>query len=1410
VYFSGVPANTTMSDGGGPVIQNPHVELVFWGANWVNNTTESWVGGNLNGILAGPYMSKLTQYRNAGGAGFVQRTWINTNPVLNQPFSNADVENMLKSTWTNSPNTLDKPGDAHLLYVVIMPPGATWTGGTNQGYHTMDTYTDPTTQSTTTYHLAWVRDTYQPGSNTTAEIDAMTASASHEIAEAATDPEGTAWQINPRSPVNWNEICDKQYTYARLDGSMVQSYWSQADGEQVVPNQQAANFYVNATSGTLSVTGDHNSSSLNDTITLDADTTLQVPEVIATLNQDTIDIPQVSPVLANGNVQITSVQVYPGQGNNTVEVDGTMSTVPVTINTTGQNDTVKISPNAQALGKIQGPVTVNGQAGTTALDVHDEQDSTDATISVGSSGITGLAAPINYSGAVALTLRAGTGRNNLSVTSSTAAEQFDILAGPANRSIHIGAGALDGLQGSLTIDGQGAADTATVDDQFASSSNPMSYHIINGVLSRSGFGGLLFANVGSLALYASPAPDVIDVEGTVTPLTIQGGASNDMLELAANGGNLSLIGAPISFKGAAGNNTLLVNNGGSSAADAATLYSTDFYDGGVHVSFANVASFIDDLGTNTNQLTLLASTGLNTTINGSGGWDTLTLGSVLQPGLVGQVTYNSPAWTGSVVIHEEQRPPTASYAVASQSVSSLYGSFTYARLKSLSLDTPNQGSLLAVSGSAAPLAINGGPTLQTVSITGTNFVGPMTVNSGSGGSAVTLSNLDNFLSTVTVNGNGTGTDRVTMDDSAEPAPRQYTVTATTLERDKPDVLGDPSLRFAVQAVGQVVLDTSSGNSQVNVQGTAAGTTTRVHAGAGTDTINVGNQNLLDACQGLLLLDVAPSANLDRITVNDSAKTGIQAYSFAGDPSTYSTITRGGIATVFYQLKAFDELDAYLGQSGNVVDIQSTPGRSVKEVINSGAGNDTVNVRACAPGNNLNIDGGGGTDTDYVGSNGSALNGTLANINNVPTIYNNAGTTTVVIDFSGESVSRTINIGYTAVFFPAEVYFSPGITSQVNKVRIYGGSGGDTFHVIGTMLEPIQIFMGRGGDTVMLDNVDAYYDRNAGTHNFALQINAVTGGTNNHLIVQDNQNTSGYIYTLNGNTLARSVSPLPVTYGAMQSVSITGGSGPDTFLVQSTPAGSAVSLNGGGGGADTLVGPSGNTVWNVTATNAGTMGGVAFTSIPNLTGGPGNDQFKLASGVGVTGVIDGGGGENTLDESAYTATNPVVVDLNVGTATNTGGIHNVQDVLGGAGADRLTAGPGNSVLVGNGGNDTLIGGTGRDILIGGTGADSLVAGTGDDILIGGQTNYDANLVALESLMHEWSRPDANYNTRVGQLRGTIAGSLSAYPLVPPANPGATIIDDAISDILTGSSTGMNWFIAGPTDFVLNRKPGEIVN
>ena len=92
------------------------------------------------------------------------------------------------------------------------------------------------------------------------------------------------------------------------------------------------------------------------------------------------------------------------------------------------------------------------------------------------------------------------------------------------------------------------------------------------------------------------------------------------------------------------------------------------------------------------------------------------------------------------------------------------------------------------------------------------------------------------------------------------------------------------------------------------------------------------------------------------------------------------------------------------------------------------------------------------------------------------------------------------------------------------------------------------------------------------------------------------------------------------------LAITGTGGDDILLLDlAIPLTVPVSFDGGDG-SDTLVGPTSDVTWAITGPDAGTVAGVAFASVENLTGSPDNqDTFDLAAGGSLSGLIDGGAG-----------------------------------------------------------------------------------------------------------------------------------------------------------------------------------------
>jgi Ca2+-binding RTX toxin-like protein len=162
---------------------------------------------------------------------------------------------------------------------------------------------------------------------------------------------------------------------------------------------------------------------------------------------------------------------------------------------------------------------------------------------------------------------------------------------------------------------------------------------------------------------------------------------------------------------------------------------------------------------------------------------------------------------------------------------------------------------------------------------------------------------------------------------------------------------------------------------------------------------------------------------------------------------------------------------------------------------------------------------------------------------------------------------------------------------------------------------------------------------------------------------------------------------------------------------------------GGYGADNLTGGA----------NADILVGNAGADF--LVGAAGDDSFSGGTGAD---TFNGGAGFDTLSYASETAT--VTATMCVTTATTVSAIDtacgtrddglasehdqiaNVEHVIGGTGADTMTAAAAiDTTFEGGAGADTLTGNTGNDILWGDDDDDIIVGGAGDDYLDGGMGN-----------------------------------------------------------------------------------------
>jgi hypothetical protein len=210
------------------------------------------------------------------------------------------------------------------------------------------------------------------------------------------------------------------------------------------------------------------------------------------------------------------------------------------------------------------------------------------------------------------------------------------------------------------------------------------------------------------------------------------------------------------------------------------------------------------------------------------------------------------------------------------------------------------------------------------------------------------------------------------------------------------------------------------------------------------------------------------------------------------------------------------------------------------------------------------------------------------------------------------------------------------------------------------------------------------------------------------------------------------------------VNVLGGAANDIFVMGGNSFAAEISVDGGSGN-NLLQGANFANDWTIIANNAGVLqGSASFSNVQNFYGSAEfDDRFVFSDGALIAGTIDGFGGVNTLDYSAYSTS--IVAYLPLQRSTGVGLAANIQNVIGGSGHD---------LLWGAGGN-LLNGGAGRDVLIAGASASTLEGGEDEDLLIGGSL-IDSTLQNLMAILLEWTAtgPSADYDARVSRLRADL--------------------------------------------------------
>ncbi len=516
-------------------------------------------------------------------------------------------------------------------------------------------------------------------------------------------------------------------------------------------------------------------------------------------------------------------------------------------------------------------------------------------------------------------------------------------------------------------------------------------------------------------------------------------------------------------------------------------------------------------------------------------------------------------------------------------------------------------------------------------------------------------------------------------------------------------------------------------------------------------------------------------------------------------------------------------DSFLVNSPNAGSVAGTNFNDI-ENLSGGAGDDTFSLDDDLSGN---IDGGSNTaigDTVTYAGRASAVTVTTGQLIGIETLVGTAQVDTLQGDAGNDS--------FTVTSLDAGDLNGIGFSSFEN---LEGLDGDDTFNMNADVSGTID-----GGDQVVADSVSfagrasavtitldaflnmenvvgtAFADTLEGTTgNDTFQVTATNAGTLNATAFSDFENLSGLagddIFNLDADVTGIVDGGADVTG---DEISYAGRTAAVTVAIDTL---NDIEILTGSAASDTLQGTTGNDVFTVSATDAGDVGGIQFSSFENLEGLQGNDSFTVDAPL--SGSLSGGDNDDTFnlnDDAAGgvdggAGSNDIVSYAGRGAAVtvSVSTFANVETLIGSGFADVLEGTTGNDTFTitgansgsagvnfssfetvsGLGGNDSFaFAGGSVSAVIGGAGSDTITGG-GNYTVTGANSGTALGVSGSFSEVEVLEGTNGNDSFQVSgggtitDLRGL--GGNDVFTL-QGGNVVGTVAGDAGSDEITGAS------------------------
>jgi hypothetical protein len=1172
--------------------------------------------------------------------------------------------------------------------------------------------------------------------------------------------------------------------------------------------------------------------SVNNSLSISENPATQYYTVVDTNENITLQGPFINPS-GNGTHTVSFwygnigwFTVNMGNQNFTVNIEQTLGGIPVYVNLGNGTDAVNVSPAAHNLDHIQGAINVQAGAGSDSLNVYDQSNAAAHTFSLGTGSLSRSgAAPITYTAGslsiyggngantynvsntqanYATNLNTGNGQDTVNVDGAGSGGTFTTNEGSGGVDVNLGATAhkLDNLHGTININGnQLGVDNLTVDDQVnsASATFTLNSNLNTNSITRSGAGLIQYNNLlNNVFLLTGTGGATVNVLATRAPTSIVGHASGTVN--VGNAGSVQQILDPLTITDPPSGAFVTLNVDDS--ADSATptvILDTNVIGGStygritglapapIQYKYADTSIVSVDTGTGGAMVNLLATgVPVNLTGHGPNSINVGNAGSV--QAINGPIAILGSPSSVATVNMNDSADGTARAVTLYTLMSSLgriaglapaYIQYSYANTSTVTIQTGTGGATVNALATGVPVNVMGH--------------GSNTVNVGNAGSVQAING------PLTISGSPSSLATVNVEDSANA--NSYTVTLDAV------VIGGANYGRITGLAPAAILYRYADTNTISIQTSAAGDLVNVLAtnapvnliGHGSNWVNVGNTGSVQAINGPLTVSGSPVAQM-ALNVDDSfdsvARSGVTLDRVTIGGSDYGRITGLAPAAIQYKYSDFYGVGVETGSGGATVNVLAT-GAWVNLIGNS---SNTVNV-------------------------GSA--GNVQAINGLLTISGPPLSLAVNVNDSTDSIPRTVtldtvviggaNCGRITGLAPAAIEY---VHADTNTVTVQTGTGGGTVNVLATGV-PVSL-TGSGSETVNVGNAGSVQAINA-----ALTI----GGFSSPATVNVDDSADGTpstvtldTVTIGGGSFGRitGLAPAVIEYNHANTSTVTIQTGTGGAMVNPVTTGVPLNLIGNPSGLICLVASDADNSWTITGQNAGTLssallaGAVTFSGAANLLGGNGADTFVFADGAGVDGTIDGGGGTNALDYSAYSTS--VVVNLQTGAATGVGaGFANIQNVAGGSAANTLT-GPdaattwsvtgadagtlNNGVTFAAFGN--LIGGAGDNAFVfadGATLSGSVTGGGGTNtldysaystsVLVNLQTGFGTgvggSIANIQNVTGGTGGGAGVYNILVGNGGNVLTGGDGRRNLLIAGASASTLVGGNDDDILIGGTT-----------------------